>query len=337
LALLSKETAIVFPALAVACLFLLRSGRWNWRSYTVTGPLWAMAGLYLLARKTVLNFDNTFQFYKTANIYTEHILYRFFTFLATLPSYFGLLLWPQHLHMDREFPVFVDMASLAVLLGAALLAAGVAALWWERRSTRPIVSFAVLWFLAAHVPHSGVLLPVNSMFLEHWLYLPSVGFFLSFGETATTWSLGRRIAFPLALAIAAIFGVVTFRQNRIWRTPVSFYSNILKYETKVARVHNNLAMAFSDEGDNDGAIVEYEKAIEISDTYPQSHHNLGLALIRKGDVDGAIRHLKRALELDPDFYYSSGILAQIYHQMGNDPQADEYSRRYVESIQKFRH
>ncbi len=50
LGLLSKETAIVFPAVMVACLFLVRKERWKPKTYFTTLPFWVIAGLYLLAR-----------------------------------------------------------------------------------------------------------------------------------------------------------------------------------------------------------------------------------------------------------------------------------------------
>ncbi len=294
-ALLSKESAIVFPALAVVCLFYLRASRWNYKTYLITLPFWLIAFGYLLARKTFLNFENTFQFYKVANLYTENILFRCYTFLATLPSYLEIVAWPVGLHMDRSFPVFVGFFLWPVILGFCILALAGYVIWKERGARNPIWSFGILWFLAAHVPHMGILLPVNSFFLEHWLYLPSIGLIICVGDWLSRQQLVSPVVVRSAVAgVAIVLGILTFMQNRVWDTPISF-----------------------------------------SDEYPQTHHNLALALVRKKRIDEAIKHLERALELDKDFYHSSTVLAEIYHQMGMTPLAEAYSKRAAESYAKF--
>jgi hypothetical protein len=303
--LLSKETAIVFPAVMMVCVFLMNRRRWSIRPYLVTLPLWAVAIGYLVLRKTVLDFNNTFEIYTTANVYTESVLVRLATFFATIPSYVSLIFWPTNLHMDRAFAVFTDWLYAPVLLGIAWLLLGIFMIAWERKSSRPVWSFAFLWFLAAHVPHMGVLLPVNSFFLEHWMYVPSIGFFIVASETLMTWTKSsRRVSVPataLVILLAALLSVLTFRQNQVWSTPISLYTHILKLNPNVARVHNNLAMAYSDLHEDRLAIEHYSKAIELSDVYPQTHHNLGLLYLRNGQAQEAKLQFERALQLDPHF------------------------------------
>jgi len=320
----------------LACIFLMKRKRWSIRSYLTTWPLWIMAVVYLILRKTVLNFNHTFTFYKTSNVYTEHILYRIYTFLATIPSYLSLLFWPTDLHLDRQFSVYADPITPPVLLGVTWLLLGIFMIAWERKSDRPIWSFAFLWFLTAHVCHMGILLPVNSFFLEHWMYLPSIGFFIAGAQTLVDRFKQPKWALIPATALGIPLAMNTLRQNEIWSTPVTLYTHILKLNPQVARIHNNLAMAYTDLHQDRQAIEHYSKAIEISDIYPQTHHNLALALLRQGQVVEAVQHLKRALELDPDFYHSSSVLAQIYQSLGDQQHAEEYSKKFAESTQKFR-
>jgi tetratricopeptide (TPR) repeat protein len=335
--MLSKETGIVFPALIIACMFLMSERRWSFKTYIRTLPLWGIALLYLILRKTVLNFDNSFVFYKTSNIYTEHFWYRLLTFFATIPSYLSLLIWPTDLHIDRYFPVYVSLWSAPVLLGIAWLLLGVFVLLWERKSQRPTGSWAFLWFLAAHVPHTGVLLPVNAFFLEHWLYLPSVGLFIALAQVLTeTLKESRWILLPVS-GVTAILAFATFEQNKVWANPISLYTHILKFNPNVARVHNNLAMAYSDLHEDQLAIEHYNKAIEMSDAYPQTHHNLALLLVRHGLVQEAITHLKRAIELNHDFYQSANVLAQIYHSLGDTQDEQHYIEVYNQALAKFSH
>ena len=338
LGLFSKESGIVLAALAPVVFFYSHKQRLQWRAYLRFWPLWVTALLYLIARKTVLDFNNSFDFYKTTNVYTESILVRLYTFFATLPSYISLLLWPAELHMDRSFPIFTDFWLMPVIVGAGIFAMALALLIYSRGQRALAASFAILWFFAAHAPHTGVLLPVNSLFLEHWLYLPSIGFFLVVLNGLVTlkksqaWAVGVT---AVSLAVVGLEVYATQTQNLVWRDPIGFYRNILRYE-KVgsARVHNNLAMAVSSEHPEE-AIEHYQKAIAIEDRYPQTHHNLALLLLMNGQVESGIKELKRALEINPRFFYSYQVLSEVYGRLGDKAQSEYYAQQFELMRNKF--
>lgn len=327
-ALLSKEAAIVVPALALVCRWATADDRWRFRSYVFSLPLWATAFLYLLARKTILNFDRTFEFYKQGNIYTDNLYVRVYTFFATLPSYLELLIRPVDLRMERNFPVFTSIQYTPVWVGALILGIVFSFLLWSRGRRLGVLAFGLLWFGAAHVPHTGILIPVNSFFLEHWLYLPSVGLFLGVAGTLLS---PRMKAWPALLALPLAF--LTFKQNQVWATPESFYTNVLKYNPNAVRVHNNLAMYYSDQKQTDKAIQHYQLAIQISDEYAQTHYNLALSMLEMGRTYEAIQQLERAIRINPDFYYSYGRLHDIYLMKGDTKRADEY-RKQFEDVRK---
>jgi hypothetical protein len=339
-ALLCKESAIVFPGLALALVFQRRHrvfqktdpkfGRAVALSFI---PLLIMAATYFILRKIVFGVE----FYREPNIYTENILYRIYTALATLPKYFELLVWPHDLHMDRSFPVFTTLEFWQPLGGLGFILIWAMAIIWcvykfgkgELKVPVPLawVAFAGLWFFAAHSPHMGIVIPVNSLFLEHWLYLPTIGIFLALGA-----ALEHRTS--IFLPIALVLGFLTFEQNKVWATQLSFYSRILSYEARDSRVHNNYAMALIDHDQLDEAILHYREAIHLSDIYPQTHHNLSLALIRKGQISEAIQELEKALLLDPDFFQSSIKLTEIYEKTGHKDLAQKYAERAKASLKR---
>ncbi len=314
LALLSKEAIIVTPALLVVCQFWLSKERpFHLKTYLKTLPFWLLAIGYLLVREFLLNFDKTYTFYKSSNIYTENIHYRFFTFLATLPEYLLILLRPIKLHMERSFPVFTQWSSSPVLLGALVVVLPlVLGIYLLVKKQKKWLLFAWLWFFAAFTPMTGVLIPVNSFILEHWLYLPSVGFFLV-GALLVIKTQKIHPTLPLIFALILVsteIGLTHYR-NKVWRTPITFYQDILKYSEGSARVHNNLAMAYQDDKQHQRAIDHYKKAIALSDTYPQTHYNLARSYIQENRLDLALKHLNRSLELRPDFVYSQKLKKEL--------------------------
>jgi Tfp pilus assembly protein PilF len=338
LGLMCKETAIVFPALALACLWVFPGKRTQKRIYAQMLLFWAIAIGYLISRKTYLDFDQTFSFYQQSNIYTENVLYRIYTFLATLPSYFRVIVWPDVLSMDRPFPVYIEWTTNAVMLGTLMLAVALAQLAWGRGQRGVALSWGILWFLAAHSPHMGILIPVNSLFLEHWMYLPSVGIFLGLAQSLAGLSDGKklhtRIFVMLTAVVAVAWGVRTYMQNQIWESPIAFYEHILKVNPNSERVHNNLGMAYSNF--NSGKAIEhYLKAIEISDSYAQTRHNLALVYLNSGNLQAGIEQLQKAISINRNFYQSYEILSLVYEKLGDAEKSAEYARRGIEIRRQF--
>lgn len=332
LALLSKESAIVFPALlTVMTFYLSKDDRWSWRQYLATIPFWAIAAGYFLLRRTWLNLNDDFAMYKTANVYSESILNRTFTFLATLPSYVQLILWPTGLHMDRQFSVYTDLFLGPVLWGLVIVI-GVIAFGVLSRA----IAFIGLWFIAAHIPHAGILIPANALFLEHWMYLPTIGAVLMLGHGVDQFRPNLKNWAVIGLLMVALaLGLQTHRQNRVWESAISFFSNTLAHNPGSDRTRHNLAMAFSDVGRNDEALEQYQIVVEHTDQYPQPFHNMGRIYLERGQYDKAEIYFKRAIAINPRFFQSYAALVELYQLKGDRVQASEYQKKYEALTRSF--
>ncbi|CAB3802506.1 hypothetical protein LMG28614_05625 [Paraburkholderia ultramafica] len=351
LALLSKEAAVMFPLLVMACLFLTNPQRLNVRTYFCTWPLWSITLIYATWRLHADNFFGTqsAEYFAalSANAalreYAYHPAYRIYTFLATLPDYLDLLVWPQNLHMERGFPFYnlslhevVQSEPVMMGLGIVLLAAAQII----RSSKKPEhgieMSWGLLWFAAAHSPDSGILSPMNSLFLEHWMYLPSVGLFLGTGETLAKILQNRpRLLVFACSSIALIFAGSMFskthEQNKIWHDPVSFYNNIIRYNQRSAAAYGSLGVYYSQTGDYFKAIEQFKRSVEISDSRPDVRYAMARAYLQLPDwtahIPDAITNLQRSLEMDPNFYRSDQTLGSIYDYLGDKDKAKYYHDR----------
>ncbi|MDX2028727.1 MAG: tetratricopeptide repeat protein [Alphaproteobacteria bacterium] len=343
LGLLSKEEAVILPLLAVTCLFLLEKDRLKPKTYLRTWPLWGMAGLYAILHEIFLKFDG-FQLYRLNDTYANSILCRLWTFLATLPSYLGFLVWPFGLHFDRDFQPVLSPWNLPVLGGFAMLAIAAFFVFRGRNRQGLIISWGLLWFTAAHLLHTGILVPVNAMLLEHWLYLPTVGIFLAAAQVLILalnkkrWEKYQTHVAVAALLLAAFLGVLSFRQNRVWRDPETFYLHIFKHGEPSPHAHNNLGILYTLQGKYTKAVEEFDLSIRLSgDTNAQAHHNMAIALLNgpngKSYTQEAIKHFKRTLEMEPNSPLSSNALAYMYEQQGDKEEA-AYYQAMTESIRK---
>ena len=202
LALLSRETSIIFPFLALAfyvsVLSLPRSDLYPTQGRTLikslkqglskTWPYFAIVLIYGILRLTSLNFANTLNFYSQQNVYSENLYVRMFTFLPILWEYLKLLIVPVGLHMERGAKVYTSLWQWPVWIAVLSVASGIWYLiyrFYKNLRTSDVVPtsdvriwfLGVSWFFIALAPVSGIT-PINALMYEHWLYLPMVGFWL---------------------------------------------------------------------------------------------------------------------------------------------------------------
>ena len=67
-----------------------------------------------------------------------------------------------------------------------------------------------------------------------------------------------------------------------------------------AKNHTQIGRELLEAGHVDSAIVEFQKALEISPGYPSAHYHLGLALKAKGRKGRAIREFRTYIQLSSD-------------------------------------
>ena len=344
-AILSKEIGIAIGGLLFLVLLLqitqhastekhtlsfvkvLEKWRWSIGALVVCGVIGVS---YLLARATVLNFENSFDFYQDASVYSQSIVVRLLTFTKVVAVYVRLLLVPFPLHMERSVELVTSLTSLwlwgFLIVNAVVLWVCVTLL----RRSKPLALFGYLWFYIALLPVSGII-PINGILYEHWLYIPMIGFFLllaSLLKALPTQKVRLLLQYKLQLLIvlAVVMAGLTIRQNYFWSTPVRLYTYLLQY-TASGRIYNNLAMAYAQEKQPELAIQMYDKALSFGDVYPQIHHNKGNLFLQQGKMSEAISAFSRALELDPTFSFSYPMLISAYVSTGNFDQAYEIIER----------
>jgi tetratricopeptide (TPR) repeat protein len=77
------------------------------------------------------------------------------------------------------------------------------------------------------------------------------------------------------------------------------FNKSIELDPNAAAPHNNRGTIFSERGEYDRAIADFDKAIELNATQPIIFHGRGLAYWRKGDLERATQDYKKALSLNP--------------------------------------
>ena len=335
LGLLSKESAIAFPLLAMSCVYFLSDRRCEPKTYRRLWPLAVLGVAYAGLRYFILPHSGGLPKAYTPAAPVD------FAVLASLPHYLGFMLYPRHLHMEHDLPVYLTIWHAGVLAGIGL---ALAVIWQVSRpqSVRSLpLSWGLCWFAAALSP----VFLTEGVFYEHWLYLPSAGLFLGAAQGLALLlerlpRLYSRLARAAAVALAGLAvvyaGIATQWQNLIWRDPIIFYQYTIDQGERTPKMHVNLGVLYIDQGKNAEAIEQEQLAITNSnDTVAAAQANMGIAqlLTDQSSEDGLV-HLRRALEIDPGFYPTLEALALHYEQVGNTAEALLYQDKADQARQK---
>lgn len=245
--LLSKEHAIVLPALLVAAeLTVIQDPAWrgkiaSMRKFALVMILLTVVYLYLrsLVQKDLAGFVPlaVFRFlHMTA-------LDRIETMMTEMPRIARLLVFPTHLSGDyspTEVAVqkgfaLVQLPGIFVILGSALLA-----LAFRKRA--PVASFGILWVMIAFLPVSNLLVPAGFITAERTLFFPSVGVVLAAGAAvAYLMSMESRRIHVLTLAtLGVLIGLGLGRsitRIRVWKNNDVFFDQLVKDEPTGYRAH----------------------------------------------------------------------------------------------------
>ncbi len=306
-ALLSKESAIVLPALLLA----LDAARGRFgnglRAYVrARGPaVAALAGtvlLYSALRVRVLgSFTGgdaapSLPFLRTGQ--------RGLVALQTWPEYLRLMVWPFDLSADYSPDVIVPAAGWtpAVLLGALLLA--VVVLLAVRTHRRPLSGLPAAWFLIAILPVSNLILPVGVVLAERLLYLPSVSIALAagalIGHPAVLRSgKYRGVPVPAAVMVTLLFAFAlrTAVRNPDWRDTPAYWNALVRDHPESYRAQWGVGAHLVANGDPVRGLGWMTRAVE---TWPHDAallDEVGLLQLRSGQAGQAVETLERALAL----------------------------------------
>ncbi len=220
------------------------------------------------------------------------------TQFRVLLTYLRLLFFPYGQNLDYDYPVSESLweprTFLSLLVHLAILAAAL-----KMRLRQPLISFGILWFYLTAAVESSVI-PIRHVIFEHRAYLPSVGFFIAFSCWLFNMTKTRRNFIYLLSAIIVVYSVLTYERNKVWQSPVRLWEDCVKKSPRKARIYNNLAVAYRDEGEFEKAYAAFQKSLELDPHYYETYNNMAEMLAQQGKLDQAIELLEKSLSLKPE-------------------------------------
>ncbi|MCD6539689.1 MAG: tetratricopeptide repeat protein [Candidatus Omnitrophica bacterium] len=317
LSILSKEMGIILVLfLFFYNMFILKKAS-NKQLFFFVG----IALLYIGLRATCLNFLGV-SLLKGPQFepYSENLVERLLIFSKIFFIYLKIFFWPVGLHMERDIPYLKTPHDLWAII-ACLSIISIITISILKRRQYPQEFWEISWLFLGLLPVSGVI-PINTAIAEHYLYLPSIGFFMfivnlifkGYKKISKNWF--KYIFRILILIIFIGLSCLTVKRNKEWNDPLTLYQSTIKYAKYSFRAHNNLGVEYFRKKNFKKAEYYFKKALKINPSYAPALNNIGVIALRKGKVKEAISYYKKSKEEDPNYLLAYKNLAGLYIRLG---------------------
>jgi tetratricopeptide (TPR) repeat protein len=236
----------------------------------------------------------------------------------SIAFYVFKLFLPVKLSAYYPYPVKVSaFLPLEVYLSPLLILAIIYCIYRFRDYRKELI-FGTLFFFINIVLVLRIIPMGGEMVCERYAYLPYIGFFLIIGWTYHWVSNGTfrlkglvRICFIALLAGGIIFfSIASYERSKIWKDSLTLNNDILEKYPIVIFAQNNRGKARMALKDYEGAMVDFNRALEIDSNFALPYYNIGDIKAIKQDFEGAIKYYSMAIELNPRFI-------EAYNNRGN--------------------
>ncbi len=345
-ALLSIESAVMFPLLAASYVVMLETpdatparswrrdllGRDLRRALVRVTPFAIETVLYLIVRAAVLGTDRRILL---GRMTMSHLL---MTAPSVIAAYLGLLMMPWFANpAHRVFPVrsFASLQfGLAALALAVVAGASLPAL---RRSPRArLYLFCAVWIAITIAPAMNLPgIRADLLVQDRYLYLPSIASCLLIADLAVRFDRRRAYASKLVwsggAAVAAAFALSLWNVQRFWHDDLTFAAHCIEVFPEASMyhsIHENILVAG---GDFRGAASECDKWLDPNGqplwSDPGNLILCGTVHAKLGLTAQAALEIARGLTIKPDSDPAGYItLARLYETQGDSAAAERTLR-----------
>lgn len=333
IALLAKESALVFLPLALLCLWWVRRDSPRALVYDLPAltVLSSAVVLYLALRVVALGaivppkaeisgIDNPLVLLPASERVVRAIL--------LLGKYVALVLAPASPSADYSLGtpgLAENFGSPETWLYAGFLAL-VALTALAGVARRHVAGLFAAWFLVAFAVTANVAFPIGTIFADRLTYLPGLGLC---GLLA--WALLQIRSAPLRstvfASLALAFALRTISYTVVWRDTTSVFAYEIATSPESVKVQNGWAEALGRAGRLQEARERFRAVLAVYPGYTNAALGLGVLALKEGDRVAAEEWLTRALEIDPKHVPTLVLLGRVVLRQGDVERAGKLFAR----------
>jgi tetratricopeptide (TPR) repeat protein len=329
LALLSKPSAVVFPAVLLIYEITLRQKRWidfvkrHWLFFTLC---FILSLLFTLIMMRVMLNAGGIKAYRGGTFF-NNLLVSFYVLLYNIKLLVFTINYSAAYTIRVPFPL-VNLQTL-IVVGTVFLLFGLSL--WSLKKTR-VIFFCFLFFFVTLLPYLN-LIPISTLLADRYLFIASFSycFLLGVGFDKLYMFVNRRFSegFFKLLSIAIFlfllggYSFMTLQQNKIWENSYTLWSDAVEKYPESNTANALMGVVYMDLGMNEKAVEYLEKAVQILPIDYESRNNLGIVYGRLDKPEEALKELLTAISLKPDNDIIKINLSVFYEKQKEYKKAEE--------------
>lgn len=302
LALLTKETAVFIPFLAIIYFFTIGRHQEAGKSEKLLVILMSfLAGVVWYLLRHFAFTSESFGYLEAGQAIIKNF--------PALILFFGKMLLPFNLNV---FPI-LENSSLIFGTMAIIFLSVVITLSKDKNKSRLL--FGLIWMIVFLVP---ALLRMDGQpdFLEHRLYLPLIGFLIMISEIGWIKKLDfkKRQTKLIIVGALTVLVLINFGHARHFRDRIIFWEKAVQGSPLSVLAQKNLGAMYYLEGRLDEAMNHYLQARQLNPSEPMINNNIGLIYLDKGDEAEAEKFFLQELSFYPNYDKALFNLGALYYR-----------------------
>ncbi len=331
--LLSHEVGIF----AFACVFfivLIGTQKTIRQTIVIMVPYLAIAMLYILIRKTIVNEPGDF-----TSIFTLYELNAF----SYLASVFQLILWymakiffPIGIVFMWDGPIVRDPLGIAAFIGLGLLILACLFRLLIVRQHNRAISCGIWWFLALLTPVflASISRPNYGFIIEpHWIYYSTFGALLVISALLLDWRerCPRPVFYIVIGSVLTALLFMTWQYNRMWSQPKVYLKAWVDEDPDGYLPNFWLGSLYLDDDDLARAQHHFERILQRRFVDWETYVNLGVIEHYQGNFDAALDYYQKAIGVNARCADAFNNIGVIYRERGQTGLAREYFQKAIDA------
>jgi tetratricopeptide (TPR) repeat protein len=329
LAIFSKPTAVVFPAVLLIYEIALKENRWI--DFVKRNPLFFMLSIFMstifvvIAMKAMLEAGGIKPY--RGGTFFNNLLVSFYIFLYNIKLLIFTINYSAAYTIGVPFPLlniqtFLVVAAAFLLFGLSL---------WSLKRTK-VIFFSVLFFFVTVLPYLN-LIPISTVLADRYVFIASfsycfllgIGFDKLYCQTGKRFSKGffKLLSVAIFLFLLGGYSFMTIQQNKIWENSYTLWSDAVEKYPESNTANALMGIVYMDFEMNDKAAEYLERAVQILPIDYQSRNNLGIVYGRLDQPEKALEELMSAISLKPENDISKINLSVFYQRQKEYKKSEE--------------
>jgi Flp pilus assembly protein TadD len=329
LAILSKPSAVVFPAAILVYEIAKRKNKWmdfirSHRVFLVVLILMSIIFAFIMIK--VMWEAGGVKPYRGGSFFSN-LLISFYIFIH------NIILMIFTVNYSAAYTILISNPVLslrtAIFVGATVLLFGLSL--WSLKKTK-VLFFSFLFFFVTLIPYLNII-PISTLLADRYIFVASFSYCFLLGIAfdklydvkMKRFSVGffKLLSIAVFLLLLAGYSYMTISQNNIWRNSYTLWADAVEKYPESNTANALMGVVYMDLQMDEKAVEHLEKAVKILPYDYQSRNNLGIVYRRLGQPEKALKELATAIYLRPDDDSIKINLSVFYHRQKEFRKAEE--------------